>query len=130
MTIQEIQAKIRYTESVANCVEENLLRAQASQVSGLDESSVRYERCEFSAELYNFNDVAGTADIRITARYQISGEKEYSAMDDVTGEYLARAINEMLPVIAKRAIEMARINAEDAIFDLKRELERISMGVA
>lgn len=126
-TVEDVRREICAVEARTERVKENLLKVSGRRVVDPKEFVWR----TFKAELHNYNPIQGTVDVRITANYTVDKTKQkYSAVDAKEAEYIAQAINQLLPAIAEKAIEIAEDDAQDELFDLDIELSRAKGGVA
>ena len=126
-TVDDIRREIQAVKARAERVKENLLMISGKRVIDLK----RFVWRTFKAELHNYNPLQGTVDVRITANYIVDQTKQqYSAVDAKEAECIAQAINQLLPAIAEKAIEIAEDDAQDKLFDLDIELSRAKGGVA
>lgn len=126
-TVEAVRREICAVEARTERVKENLLKVSGRRVVDPKEFVWR----TFKAELHNYNPLQGTVDVRITANYTVDKTKQkYSAVDTAEARYIAQAINQLLPAIAEKAIEIAEDDAQDELFDLDIELSRAKGGVA
>lgn len=126
-TVEDVRREICAVEARTERVKENLLKVSGKRV--VDPKAFVWRT--FKAELHNYNPIQGTIDVRITANYTVDQTKQkYSAVDAKEAEYIAQAINQLLPTIAQKAIEIAEDDAQDELFDLDIELSKAKGGVA
>lgn len=126
-TVEAVRREICAVEARTERVKENLLKVSGKRVA--DPKAFVWRT--FKAELHNYNPIQGTVDVRITANYTVDQTKQkYSAVDAKEAEYIAQAINQLLPTIAQKAIEIAEDDAQDELFDLDIELSKAKGGVA
>jgi hypothetical protein len=125
-TVEAVRREICAVEARTERVKENLLK-----VSKRVADPKAFVWRTFKAELHNYNPIQGTVDVRITANYTVDKTKQkYSAVDTAEARYIAQAINELLPAIAKKAIEIAEDDALGELFDLDIELLKAKGGAA